>query len=68
MNGAADARPVAPSSGRLRPLSLAEVEITDGFWGDRQQVNSEATIALSRLDGAAGLGRKLHSGGRRETP
>lgn len=45
MNGAADARPVAPSSGRLRPLSLAEVEITGGFWGDRQRVNSEATIA-----------------------
>jgi DUF1680 family protein len=45
MNGAAHGRPVAPGSGRHRPLSLAEVEITGGFWGDRQEVNSEATIA-----------------------
>ena len=36
--------PVVPGSGRLRPLSLAEVQITDGFWAGRQRVNSDATI------------------------
>ena len=40
-----DGRPVVPGSGRLRPLGIGEVEITGGFWGGRQQVNSEATIA-----------------------
>lgn len=40
-----DQRPVAPSSGRLRPLSMSDVEITDGFWAERQLVNSTATIA-----------------------
>ncbi len=40
-----DGRPVVPTSGRLRPLGIGEVEITGGFWGTRQQVNSEATIA-----------------------
>jgi uncharacterized protein len=39
-----DGRPVVPGSGRLRPLGISEVEITAGFWGRRQQVNSEATI------------------------
>lgn len=38
-------RPVDPRNGRLRPLGLSEVEIAGGFWGERQQVNSEATIA-----------------------
>ncbi len=40
-----DGRPVVPGSGRLRPLGIGEVQITGGFWGDRQHVNSEATIA-----------------------
>ncbi len=40
-----DGRPVVPGAGRLRPLGIDEVEITGGFWADRQQVNSEATIA-----------------------
>ena len=39
------ALPVVPSRGRLRPLSLGEVEITGGEWARRQQVNSEATLA-----------------------
>ena len=38
-------RPVAPGLGRLQPLTLDEVEITGGFWAQRQQVNSETTIA-----------------------
>ncbi|WP_199425069.1 glycoside hydrolase family 127 protein [Actinotalea solisilvae] len=38
-------RPVAPSSGRLRPLGLGEVRITGGFWGRRQEVNATATLA-----------------------
>jgi hypothetical protein len=37
-------RPVAPSHGRLRPLTLDEVRITGGFWGARQQVNASATL------------------------
>src|SRR5690606_32620191 len=36
---------VVPSTGRLRPLSLAEVTITGGFWGRRQRVNASATLA-----------------------
>lgn len=40
-----DGRPVVPGSGRLRPLGIDEVEITGGFWSDRQKVNSSATIA-----------------------
>jgi DUF1680 family protein len=40
-----DARPVVPTSGRLRPLGIGEVEITGGFWAERQAVNSTATIA-----------------------
>jgi DUF1680 family protein len=39
-----DGRPVVPGSGRLRPLGIDEVEITGGFWGGRQRVNSAATI------------------------
>ncbi|BDV31760.1 glycoside hydrolase family 127 protein [Microbacterium terricola] len=41
----APAAPVAPSTGRLRPLGLDEVRITGGFWGTRQSVNGAATIA-----------------------
>ncbi len=44
MTGDFDGRPVVPGSGRLRPLGVAEIEITGGFWADRQQVNSTATI------------------------
>lgn len=45
MNVSFDGRPVVPASGRLRPLGIGEVEITGGFWGERQKVNSGATIA-----------------------
>ncbi|GAA5031035.1 glycoside hydrolase family 127 protein [Microbacterium fluvii] len=37
--------PVAPSRGALRPLGLDEVQIVGGFWGERQVVNAQATIA-----------------------
>lgn len=33
-----------PTSGRLRPLGIGEVEISGGFWADRQRVNGSATI------------------------
>jgi DUF1680 family protein len=35
---------VAPSAGRLTPVSAAEVTITGGFWADRQSVNAAATL------------------------
>ena len=37
--------PVAPSTGTLRPLGIDEVEITGGFWLQRQRVNAEHTLA-----------------------
>ncbi|MGW0200009.1 glycoside hydrolase family 127 protein [Nonomuraea sp. NPDC003201] len=37
--------PVLPSQGRVRPLGLAQVSITGGFWGSRQAVNAAATLA-----------------------
>ncbi|GAA3203864.1 glycoside hydrolase family 127 protein [Nonomuraea helvata] len=37
--------PVLPSQGRVRPLGLAQVSITGGFWGSRQAVNATATLA-----------------------
>ena len=40
-----DARPVVPSRGRLRPLTLDEVEITGGAWARRQAVNATNTLA-----------------------
>jgi len=43
--GAAAGCPVAPSSGRLRPLGVTDVHITGGFWARRQQVNADATLA-----------------------
>ncbi|WP_309103598.1 beta-L-arabinofuranosidase domain-containing protein [Microbacterium sp.] len=48
----APAAPVVPTRGRLRPLGLGEAAITGGFWGDRQRVNGEATLAHieSRLE------------------
>jgi uncharacterized protein len=42
------ATPVAPTSGRLRPLGLAEVKVVGGFWGTRQQTNGGATIDHAR--------------------
>ena len=38
------ATPVHPSTGRLRPLGLAEVRITGGFWAQRQKTNAAATL------------------------
>ncbi|PMR57762.1 hypothetical protein C1A38_28180 [Verrucosispora sp. ts21] len=38
------AAPVLPAQGRLRPLDLRDVEITGGFWGERQSINGEATL------------------------
>ena len=38
-------RPVAPSTGALRPLGLQDVRITGGFWGDRQETNRASTLA-----------------------
>jgi DUF1680 family protein len=35
---------VVPSRGRLTPVSASDVEITGGFWGDRQRVNAATTI------------------------
>ena len=37
-------RPVAPSSGRWRPLGLAEVSIDGGFWADLQHLNATVMI------------------------
>ncbi|WP_137845842.1 beta-L-arabinofuranosidase domain-containing protein [Microbacterium sp. 2FI] len=44
--------PAVPARGRLRPLGQGEVRITGGFWGDRQVVNGEHTLAHigSRLE------------------
>jgi DUF1680 family protein len=42
------ASPAAPSTGTWRPLGINEVEITGGFWGDRQRTNSTATLAHIR--------------------
>lgn len=39
------ATPVAPSRGALHPLGLDEVQITGGFWADRQAVNGATTLA-----------------------
>jgi DUF1680 family protein len=49
---AAPVAPVAPRRGRLRPLGLDEVRISDGFWAERQRVNGESTLAHieSRLE------------------
>lgn len=37
-------RPVAPSSGRLQPVGLNDVDITGGFWGRMQELNAGAII------------------------
>ncbi|MBL0885142.1 glycoside hydrolase family 127 protein [Myceligenerans sp. I2] len=36
--------PVVPAHGALRPLGLDEVELTDGFWAERQRRNAEVSI------------------------
>jgi DUF1680 family protein len=59
-----DARPVVPRAGRLRPLSLAEVEIVGGSWAQRQHVNSSATLAhcqgwMERLEWVANFERAV---------
>jgi uncharacterized protein len=36
--------PVGPSRGRLFPLGLDAVRLTDGFWAERQQRNAAATL------------------------
>ncbi|HEX6351567.1 glycoside hydrolase family 127 protein [Actinophytocola sp.] len=40
--------PVVPTQGTLRPLGLGEVHLVGGFWGTRQQINSDATIDHGR--------------------
>jgi DUF1680 family protein len=42
---AAVAAPVVPTDARLRALGLEQVRIAGGFWGNRQAVNSSATLA-----------------------
>jgi uncharacterized protein len=39
-----DGRPVVPATGRLRPVGIGGVQITGGFWSERQAVNESATI------------------------
>ncbi|MEG3615409.1 glycoside hydrolase family 127 protein [Isoptericola haloaureus] len=36
--------PVIPARGALRPLGLDEVELTGGFWAERQRRNAEVSI------------------------
>lgn len=38
------AAPVHPSTGRFRPLGLDEVQITGGFWAERQATNAAVTL------------------------
>jgi len=37
--------PVVPARGRLRPLGMGEVRLSDGFWAERQRINGSATLA-----------------------
>jgi len=39
------AAPVLPIRGRFRPLGLGDVQITGGFWAERQSVNAGASLA-----------------------
>jgi uncharacterized protein len=43
-SGGDGGRPAVPRTGRLRPLGLAEVRITDGFWATRQETNRSASL------------------------
>ncbi|MCJ1701800.1 glycoside hydrolase family 127 protein [Rathayibacter festucae] len=36
--------PAVPAAGALTPLGLDEVELTSGFWADRQRTNGSATL------------------------
>lgn len=38
-------RPIAPTTGRWRPLGIGDVQITGGFWGERQVLNESVIIA-----------------------
>ncbi|MCG6567866.1 glycoside hydrolase family 127 protein [Tessaracoccus sp. ZS01] len=37
--------PIAPSRGHWRPLGIRDVDITGGFWADRQSLNASTLIA-----------------------
>jgi DUF1680 family protein len=37
-------RPIVPSSGRLQPVGLCDVDITSGFWARMQNLNASAII------------------------
>jgi DUF1680 family protein len=37
-------RPVAPKTGALHPLGMAEVQLEGGFWGERQQLNGDVIL------------------------
>lgn len=69
------ATPVTPSRGALRPLGLDEVQITGGFWAERQAVNGAASLAhiehwmeregwIGNFDAAAAGTLDGHRGGR----
>ena len=52
--------PVVPTRTVLHPLETAQVRIDDGFWGERQQLNSDAIIPhaiewMTRLGWVANL-------------
>jgi hypothetical protein len=42
--GVAGRLPVRPTTGALGPLSLDEVRLTGGFWGERQRLNATAIL------------------------
>lgn len=58
-------RPVVPSRGAVRPLGLAEVRLTGGFWSDRQRLVGSATLDHGRMwmDKLGWTGNFLRSGG-----
>jgi DUF1680 family protein len=37
--------PVRPTTGALRPLGPDEIQIVDGFWHDKQQLNADVILA-----------------------
>jgi DUF1680 family protein len=62
--------PVAPTRGRLRPLGVGEVTLRPGFWKQRQDTNTDRTLAhiehwlekagwLANFDGAQRRGREF---------
>ena len=71
----AAATPVAPSRGALRPLGLEQVQITGGFWADRQAINGTVSLAhiqhwmeregwIGNFDAAAGRAVGIERAGR----